>query len=249
MPTPTQCLALHLGDWQGIFTEWDPLTWTVRSQKRSLIQFEQLPNGAIQQSNAYFGMDEVVQPDPTRTQSWIYQDFSPGLRFFADGSFSNGRVQLAPASDFGAEQGFLLGDGKRRVVTLFNREGQLTAVTTIDEVRGTWQEQPQDQLLESELQGSWRGTCISYQADAYTSESQPWEGNQGLCLANFTPLPGRMWIGGHLLLPVLQSHRQRQFELQVGWLPRPGQALSLIRRYDSGGALAEVTLLQVERMG
>lgn len=181
LPTQQQCLALHLGSWEGLFIELRPQPdlaagdLVITHQKRSRIEFEQLHQGnstAIRQTNTYTGINgnfDAPISDPIR---FIYQDFAPGLRFFPDGSFSNGRVQLAPFSDFGIEQGFLWQDQKARLVQQFDPSGSLQAITLIREVRGPWTETaapPGSSLSQSAdpisaqlqpLQGQWSGTAM-----------------------------------------------------------------------------------------
>ena len=255
MKTPIQCLALHLGEWHGLFSDYRPTAhggWELVGQKRSLITFEALELGAIRQTNAYYPLEG--SPNPTSRQSWVYRDFSPGLRFFPDGSFSNGRLQLAPFSDFAVEQGFLWGDRKARVVQQWDAQGCLARVTVISERRG----QPLDPVadcsplskerLRACLQGRWRGIAQSFSAaDSLLSETHvdlsewasPWD-----------PLPGGLWMGGPDPLPIPTLHRDRRFSLSLSWFPEGPEGrhlLRLVRDYDERGAWQRVTLVRLER--
>ncbi|MFS8830507.1 DUF3598 family protein, partial [Synechococcus sp. R8-2] len=178
MKTQKQCLALHLGVWHGLFSNYRPTAggWELGGQKRSLITFEALApssssgspaaGSAIRQTNAYYPLQG--SPTPESSQSWVYQDFSPGLRFFPDGSFSNGRLQLAPFSDFAVEQGFLWGDRKARLVQQWDAQGRLVEVTAILERRGQALDPVADcaplsrEQLRACLQGRWRGIAQSF---------------------------------------------------------------------------------------
>lgn len=254
MTTQRECLALHLGEWHGLFSEYRPTAhgWELVGQKRSLITFEALDRDAIRQTNAYYPLEG--SPTPTSRQSWVYQDFSPGLRFFPDGSFSNGRLQLAPFGDFAVEQGFLWGERKARVVQQWDPQGRLVRVTVILERRGQvldlgadFPALTQAQLGEA-LQGRWRGIAQSFSAaDSLLSETHvdlsewasPWD-----------PLPGGLWIGGPDPLPIPTLHRDRRFSLSLSWFPEGPEGrhlLRLVRDYDEGSAWQRVTLMRLER--
>ncbi len=241
--SPTQSLALHLGSWRGIFREYDGSSFTLKSQKRSIITFTQPEPGAIHQSNTYLPMDA----DPTQPQgsdgsmSWLYRNYAAGLRFFGDGSFSNGRVQLAPFSDFGVEQGFLWGDRKGRVVQLFDQAGALTTATTILETRQGLAELDPPILTPDQVLGSWRGQATTFDAQEYVPTLEAIEFTISEMPQRL--LPGSLWIGGATALPIPTQHRDRSFEISLGWIPEVGTLRQLIRRYDSTGAWSSVTLI------
>ncbi len=256
MKTQRQCLALHLGTWQGLFSNYRPTAhgWELAGQKRSLITFEALDLGGIRQTNAYYPLEG--SPTPESHQSWVYQDFSPGLRFFPDGSFSNGRLQLAPFGDFAVEQGFLWGDCKARLVQQWDAQGRLVGVTVILERRGQALDLAANfpsltkAQLSLALQGRWRGIAQSFSApDSLLSETEvcfsepdwisPWD-----------PLPGGLWIGGPDPLPIPTLHRDRRFSVSLGWFPEGPEGrhlLHLVRDYDERGAWQRVTLIRLER--
>ncbi|MFT0813758.1 DUF3598 family protein [Synechococcus sp. OH20] len=256
MKTQRQCLALHLGEWHGLFCEYRPTAhgWELVGQKRSLITFEALDLGGIRQTNAYY--PPQGSPTPESRQSWVYEDFSPGLRFFPDGSFSNGRLQLAPFGDFAVEQGFLWGDRKARLVQQWDPQGRLVGVTVILERRGQALDLAADfpSLTKAQLglalQGRWRGIAQSFSAvDSLPSETevQFWgEEETGIR----APLPGGLWMGGPDPLPIPTLHRDRRFSVSLGWFPEGPEGrhlLRLVRDYDEGGAWQRVTLTRLER--
>lgn len=255
MKTPIQCLALHLGEWHGLFSDYRPTAhggWELVGQKRSLITFEALELGAIRQTNAYYPLEG--SPNPTSRQSWVYRDFSPGLRFFPDGSFSNGRLQLAPFSDFAVEQGFLWGDRKARLVQQWDAQGCLARVTVILERRGQALDLVADfpsvtqAQLSAALQGRWRGIAQSFSAvDSLPSETevQFWGETE-----TRDPLPGGLWVGGPDPLPIPTLHRDRRFSVSLSWFPEGPEGrhlLRLVRDYDERGAWQRVTLVRLER--
>ncbi len=254
MTTQRQCLALHLGEWHGLFSEYRPTAhgWELVGQKRSLITFEALDLGAIRQTNAYYPLQG--SPTPESRQSWVYQDFSPGLRFFPDGSFSNGRLQLAPFGDFAVEQGFLWGDRKARVVQQWDPQGRLVGVTVILERRGQALEPAADfpsltnKQLGAALQKRWRGIAQSFSAaDSLLSETYV---DLSEWASLWDPLPGGLWITGPDPLPIPTLHRDRHFCVSLGWFPEGPEGrhlLRLVRDYDERGAWQRVTLMRLER--
>ncbi|NJM00404.1 MAG: DUF3598 family protein [Synechococcaceae cyanobacterium RM1_1_27] len=242
----SQSLALHLGSWQGIFRDYDGSSLTLKSQKRSIITFTQPEPGSIHQSNIYLPMEaDPTQPEGSgSSMGWLYRNYAAGLRFFQDGSFSNGRVQLAPFSDFGLEQGFLYQDQKARVVLLFDPAGSLTGLTTILETRDTLPALNPPSLTPEHLLGSWHGQATTFDAQDYTPTLAP----ISLTLTTMPTwtFPGRLWIEGTRQLPIPTQHRDRSFAISLGWIPAPGMLRQLVRRYDSTGAWSSVTLVEAQ---
>ncbi|MEN9225833.1 MAG: DUF3598 family protein [Thermostichus sp. HHBFW_bins_43] len=266
MKTQKQCLALHLGEWHGLFSDYRPTAdgWELSGQKRSRITFETLdsPSAAessgaasgIRQTNTYY----PLQGSPTlgNSHSWVYQDFSAGLRFFSEGSFSNGRVQLAPFSDFAVEQGFLWGDRKARVVQQWDAQGRLVEVTTILEERGQMLDPAgvsppiSKEQLRERLQGQWRGIAQSFAAGDYHPSEREVCFSGAEWMSDWDPLPGGLWIAGPDPLPMPTTHGDRSFSVSLSWFPRPEdgrQGLRLIRDYDARGAWQRVTLIRAEK--
>lgn len=266
MKTQKQCLALHLGVWHGLFSNYRPTAgvWELGGQKRSLITFEALApssssgspaaGSAIRQTNTYYPLQG--SPTPESSQSWVYQDFSPGLRFFPDGSFSNGRLQLAPFSDFAVEQGFLWGDRKARLVQQWDAQGRLVEVTAILERRGQALDPVADcaplsrEQLRACLQGRWRGIAQSFAvAEGRFAETEV-DCSGAEWLSNWDPLPGGLWIGGPDPLPIPTAQRDRSFSVSLSWFPQSEDChclLRLIRDYDARGAWQRVTLIRAQK--
>jgi Domain of unknown function (DUF3598) len=265
MKNQMQCLAMHLGQWEGVFTDFSADA-TFLGQKESVILFEEPEPEVIRQTNRYPGCADKV---------WEYRDLSRDLQFFEDGSFSNGRGQLAPFSAFATEQGFLYGDHKARVVNLFDTEGKASSVTTIQEVRGSYQ-QPIliDNPLESFL-GTWRGEALVLfpdwpEPEKFESElilekegmkvhrqskigidTVDWRGTDVEGSVNFDSYrmifyPGNLLAMSPRQLPVFSS--DKSFFMEIGWFIEPRACLRMIRHYDHKGAWQKTTLIREQKL-
>jgi Domain of unknown function (DUF3598) len=91
----------------------------------------------------------------------------PGLQvpFFEDGCFSQGSLQHAPHTQFGAEFAIREGDRRLRLVQLFDQGSELTSLTLIRENRAgnTVQSPP---LTVDALVGVWQGETITRYANS-----------------------------------------------------------------------------------
>jgi Domain of unknown function (DUF3598) len=265
MKNQMQCLAIHLGQWEGIFTDFSPDTKFI-GQKESVILFEEPEPNVIRQINRYPGCADKV---------WEYRNLSGGLQFFEDGSFSNGRIQLAPFSAFATEQGFLHGDYKARMVHLFDIEGKASGVTVIRETRGPQQNPaPMHDSLES-LLGIWSGEALVLSAD--WSEAEKFESElilekvgvqvhrqskigvhtvdeHGAYKDGFVDFDGyrMVFYPGHMMaispwqLPLLSS--DKSFLIETGWFIEPRLSHRIIRYYDAKGAWQKTVLIKEQRL-
>jgi Domain of unknown function (DUF3598) len=265
MKNQMQCLAMHLGQWEGVFTNFSPDA-TFLSQKESVILFEEPEPKVIRQTNRYPGCTDRV---------WEYRDLSRGLQFFEDGSFSNGRGQLAPFSDFATEQGFLHGDRKARIVHLFDTEGKASSVTTIQEVRGSYHQPISIDNPLKTLVGTWRGEALvlspnwpepeklesvcTLEKDGMQVHRQSrigvdtvgWNGTDKDGYVDFDSYsmvfyPGNLWAVSPGQLPVLST--DKSFSIEIGWFIEPRACLRMIRHYDATGAWQKTTLIQEQKL-
>jgi hypothetical protein len=86
MKTPIQCLALHLGEWHGLFSDYRPTAhggWELVGQKRSLITFEAYGVGRIRQTNAYYPLEG--SPNPQAARAGFTEISRPDCAFFPSG--------------------------------------------------------------------------------------------------------------------------------------------------------------------
>ncbi len=265
MKSQIQRLAMHLGRWEGVFADFSPDAKFI-GQKESVILFEEPAPNVIRQTNRYPGCADKV---------WEYRNLSEGLRFFEDGSFSNGRVQLAPFSAFAAEQGFLYGDYKARMVHLFDTDGKASAVTTVQETRGSRQgPTPAHNSLE-DLLGIWRGEALVLSPDWSETEKfgselmlekvgvqvrrQSKIGGHAVCesgtdedgFVNFDSYrmvfyPGNLLAISPWQLPIFSSNKS--FFIEIGWLIESGDSLRMIRHYDAKGSWEKTVLIKEQKM-
>ncbi|GAB4218082.1 MAG: hypothetical protein OHK0012_25340 [Synechococcales cyanobacterium] len=256
-------LQTHLGVWQGWFSECGP-AGVVRGLKSSEIIFRLLAPEVIEQVNRYgeehghtdTEQTDAEQPEWGPAQRWVYTSLAAGLKFFADGSFSNGQIQLAPFSGFAVEQGFLWGDAKVRLVQQWDADGQVIQFTTIREARGSRPPQTPPPWQGDGLRGTWTGTATTYLADGWNPEQQAITGqwsDQGCSFvrdptATYVYFPGQIVAIFPAQLPMPTRHRDRQFALHLGWLADDRHYFHLTRRYNSEGTWQDVRCALLERV-
>ena len=198
-----------------------------------------------------------------------YDTIGGGLRFYENGSFSQGAMQFAPYTQFGAELALLHGDRRLRLVQLFNKESQLEQLTLIRERRvGT--DAPERPLLTIEdLIGEWHGEAVTIypdwrSPDTYqTSLKLHREGSdrlvQEIAIEGKKILTSTAVIQDSvlsfdavqvILLPdgasstcPMQIRSGQPLFLEVGWLLEPNLRQRLIRRYSHKGEWVSLTLV------
>jgi hypothetical protein len=158
MKSQWNCLLQNLGEWQGSFT-------------RFSVQGEELEDTAtvvsLEGLNGNQAIRQVIRrftPEPSE-KILEYSTLGRGILFFDQGAFSQGSLQFAPFSEFGAELGFIQGDRRLRFVQLFNRDSQRDRVTLIREHRAgtTLLERPP--LTVDDLIGTWQGEATTLYPD------------------------------------------------------------------------------------
>jgi hypothetical protein len=121
-------------------------------------------------------MRQVVRRfDKGQSQDLVleYRSLNKNTVFFENGAFSQGSLQFAPYSDFGAELGLIYGDRRMRLVTLYDRQSQLERFTFIREHLPQSQTPERPPLTLEALLGKWEGTSITLAADWLMPESVP----------------------------------------------------------------------------
>ncbi|MCY7390505.1 MAG: DUF3598 family protein, partial [Leptolyngbyaceae cyanobacterium CAN_BIN12] len=126
MKSQWDCLLQNLGEWQGSFTRFSA-EGNELEDTPTVVSLEGLNgNQTIRQ------IIRRLASEPTE-KILEYSTLGRGILFFEDGAFSQGSLQFAPFSEFGAELGLIHGDRRLRLVQLFNRDSQCDRVTLIRE--------------------------------------------------------------------------------------------------------------------
>lgn len=158
MKSQWNCLLQNLGEWQGSFTRFSTQGDELENTP-TVVSLEGLDsNQTIRQVIRRF------TPEPTET-ILEYRTLGRGILFFEDGAFSQGSLQFAPFSEFGAELGLIYGDRRLRLVQLFNRQSQCDRVTLIREQRAGTTTSERPPLTVEDLIGTWHGEATTVYPD------------------------------------------------------------------------------------
>jgi hypothetical protein len=265
-------LLKHQGTWVGSFTQMSS-TGTVLTDISTQVILQPLDNGnamrqVIRKRPPGQPVDETILE---------YRSLGRGVLFCDGGAFSQGSLQWSPVSDFGAELGLIHQAERLRVALTFPRQPTLGNLTLIREhLQDTEAEQRPDLSLE-QLLGTWIGQATTVFPDWQPEQSletqltlrlrEPNTVEQTLQFSNGPPLQTQgLQNGGRLkfeqgqqpvtvlLLPSGASatfptsiQPGKSLFLEVGWLITPNLRQRLIRRYDSRGTLASLTLVTEHR--
>jgi hypothetical protein len=274
-------LLLNLGAWQGSFSRFSPqgelksdvptlVTLAGINHNQTVRQTIQSWSGSTEQ-----GQEQQEQDQQRQDQVLEYSSLGRGVLFFADGAFSQGSIQLAPFSEFGAELGFIQGDRRLRLVQLFGTDGHLSQFTLIREHRLHTPSAERPPLSVDRLLGTWQGEAVTLYPDWYTPDRTPTtlhisrEGNTlhqrlttpDLALSSVGQIDGSMirfdqgsYPRQVLLLPdgasantPIDLPRGKPFFLEAGWLITDNLRQRMIRSYDARGGWVSLTLVTEQR--
>ncbi|UBF27528.1 DUF3598 family protein [Kovacikia minuta CCNUW1] len=177
MKSQWESFLQNLGEWRGTFARFSPQAEFL-GDTPTVVSFEGLnTNQTVRQVVRRYATDVSVRSDeslegiaPTEERVLEYSSLGGGLLFFEDGAFSQGSIQLAPFSEFGAELGFIetVGDvpGNRRLrlVQLYNNR-RLEQITLIREQRAGTPVVENPPLQLADLIGEWRGEAVTLYPD------------------------------------------------------------------------------------
>lgn len=156
--TQWNCLLQNLGEWQGSFTRFSAQGDEMEDTP-TVVSLEGLnDNQTIRQ------IIRRLTPEPNE-KVLEYSTLGRGILFFEDGAFSQGSLQFAPFSEFGAELGLIYGDRRLRLVQLFNRQSQCDRVTLIREHRAGTTTSDLAPLTVDNLVGIWNGEATTLYPD------------------------------------------------------------------------------------
>ncbi len=276
-PSQWASLLQNLGQWQGSFTRLTP-AGEVQEDIPTLVSLEGLSNNqTVRLTIQYFAPDSEPGPDRTVTQEKVleYSSLNRSILFFENGAFSQGSIQLAPFSEFGAELGLIHESRRLRLVQLFNQDGQLNQITLIREkLAGTDGAGPPLRL--EALLGEWQGEAVTLFPDgrlptiSSTTLCLQRQGNQvvqhltsdTLNFSSIAKIDGSILRFGQdsqvvqvLLLPngasctsPLAVKVGQPLFLELGWLEQPNLRQRLLRSYNAKGEWVSLTLVKEHKV-
>ncbi|MBW4644443.1 MAG: DUF3598 family protein [Goleter apudmare HA4340-LM2] len=263
------CLLENLGEWQGSFTRFSP-QGTLLEDIPSIVSFEGLNNNQT--------MRQIVRRQGQEDLFLEYSSLGKSTLLFENGAFSQGSIQLAPFTEFGAELGLIHENRRLRLVQLFNKNGQLDKLTLIREHLAGTEFTENSQLKIDDLLGAWQGEAITIYTDLRPSTTT--STNLKLELDTTGRLIQSLSFGEHiitssatingsiihfdedtqkqvqvLLLPngasatsPLKVNLRQSFILEVGWLIKPNLRQRMIRSYNEKGEWTSLTLVTEARL-
>ncbi|MFB2937162.1 DUF3598 family protein [Aerosakkonemataceae cyanobacterium BLCC-F154] len=272
MKSQWECLLENLGEWQGSFTRFSPRV-ELLADTPTLVSLEGLNNNQTirQKIVRFLPTGEVAE------QVLEYSSLGRGILFFENGAFSQGSIQIAPFSEFGAELGLIDRERRLRLVQLFNKNSELAEITLIREVLAGTQSAEIPNLTVEQLQGEWVGEAVTIYPDWRSPNTYPTHlkiylnaaGNlvQKLSFADrtiesiakiegaildFEQSPQKVQVlllpdGVSATFPTQIKFGQSLF-LEVGWLLSPNQRQRLIRSYNEKGEWVSLTLVTEKKM-
>lgn len=164
----------NLGVWEGTFTKFSPLGEQLEDTP-SILSLEGINNN----KSACLTLRRFLPNPNNASESTVnelvreYQYLGRDILFFENGAFSQGSIQLAPYSEFGAELSFIYDNQRLRLVQLCDCDGNLASLILIRE-KLTGKDVPEQPPLKvDDLIGEWRGEAVTIYPDWRPSDSYP----------------------------------------------------------------------------
>ncbi len=272
MSTQWERLLKNLGYWEGSFTRFSP-EGDFLEDTPTVVSLEGLENNTkIHQVVSYRPHNA-----PREDRVFTYSSLGRQIRFCQSGAFSQGSLQCAPYSQFGAEFGLIEGHRRLRSVILYNTEAKLDKITLIREKLLNSNTPERNPLKIEQLLGEWQGHAVTVHSDYQPEEEftthlkikrldqqyilqELTYGNRSISskarleenrlLFEDSPYTSQILLmadGASLNTP-LQVPLGNRFVLEMGWLISPSQRQRLIRSYDEQGAWQSVTLVEEHKI-
>jgi len=253
MRSQWECLLRNLGCWQGSFT---------RLSNRGEI-LEYIPSEtSLELKEDNQTMRQVVRrfyEDAPQDLVLEYRTLNKSTTFFENGAFSQGSLQFAPFTEFGAELGLIYGDRRVRLVTLYDKASQLDRFTFIREhlPSNTTPERPP--LTLDDLLGKWEGEATMLSSDwlvpEVSSSTTEWQRDGDRVIMSQNPM-GEQTITSLAKIdstnPQILHFDQDNLSVQTLFLP-DGTSFTcpraiathqrMIRAYDDKGGWNSLTLV------
>lgn len=269
MKSQWDCLLENLGAWEGSFTRLSP-SGEILEDVPSIVSFTGLDNNQT--------MRQIVQLSPENQpvceKVLEYSSLGRNILLFDNGAFSQGSIQFAPFSEFGAELGLIQGDRRLRLVQLFDKQGKLSGLTLIREKLSGSETPERPPLRVEDLIGEWKGEATTIYPDWRSPDSYPTaltvrrhgdrlyqELNFGRTIVTSAQIEkSRLKFEQSnvqiLLLPdgassncPLEIQLRQPFVLEVGWLLQPDLRQRLIRKYSNKSEWISLTLITEQKIG
>lgn len=175
MKSQWDCLLENLGSWEGSFTRMSP-DGEILEDTPSIVSFTGLNDN--QTMRQMVRLEPANQPATEKVLE--YSSLARSTLLFDNGAFSQGSIQFAPFTEFGAELGLIHGQRRLRLVQLFDAKSQLNGLTLIREklAGSTIEERPP--LKVEDLVGTWQGEAHTIYPDwrsptSYTTALNIWQ--------------------------------------------------------------------------
>ncbi|ABB56606.1 DUF3598 family protein [Synechococcus elongatus] len=268
MKSVWNCLLENVGEWRGSFTSLN-LQGEILSEQPTVVTL----SASADRQQAKIVVDYQQQPD--RRVEIPFTSVSRAYLGFDDGAFSQGGMQLAPFGEFGAEQGLLADQQRRRLVWQY-RDRQLQGLTLIREALPGIDAFQQAPLTVQDLLGTWSGIAETRYPDWRSPDRVTTQlrlekvGNQlqsqldwgDRTIESLAPIQGSqlvfvgkqqavtIWLlpGGVSCACPTELALRSPFQLELGWLVSRDRRLRLIRSFDASGAWTSVTLITEQRL-
>jgi hypothetical protein len=168
MPSQWDCLLQNLGEWQGSFTRFSPQGEQLEDTP-TVVSLEGLnDNQSIRQI-----IRRLPPGQPVDEKVLEYSSLGRNTLFLENGAFSQGSIQWAPFSEFGAELGLIEGNRRLRLVQLFDRTSKLDRVTLIREKLAGTDIPKLPALTVGQVLGEWQGEAVSIYPDLRSPDIYP----------------------------------------------------------------------------
>ncbi len=168
MRSQWECLLQNLGEWQGSFTHFSPEGEQLEDIP-SVLNLEQVnDNQTVRLTLRRFPPNQ-----PVKEQLLEFTNIGRNIMFCDGGAFSQGSMQWAPFSQFGAELALIEGNRRLRLVQMFNRDRQLSSLTLIREKLAGTNEPERPALTWEQLLGEWQGEAVTMYPDLRSPETYP----------------------------------------------------------------------------
>lgn len=163
MRSQWDCLLQNLGHWQGSFTRLSTRGAILEDVPSETSLELKEDNCTVRQVVRRFNRDQagIQQKDLVLE----YRSLNKSTVFFENGAFSQGALQVAPFTEFGAELGMICGDRRMRLVTIYDCASQLDCFTFIREHLPDSPTPERPTLTLDALLGKWQGESITLSSD------------------------------------------------------------------------------------